>query len=122
MVSARYFEIGDRMAAALPELADEIAQLSGDYEANLGSGPGPINLIDEVLTPAMRTWLADAAACEASLRRAFGFLEELAADPEAEIREVAQITANCLAGAPRLDRAAAWIGPRMREMFQRSRS
>ena len=116
-VSARYFEVGDWMIAALPELS----AVFEDYLANWGSGPAPgaINIADEIFVPFVEQILQDDGK-EELLARALSFIETLAADPEAEIREVAQETVNSLAPSARFLRARSRMGVKTQELFRRS--
>ena len=116
-VSPRYFEVGDRMVAALPELSADLE----DYYANwkVAGEPGAINLTDEILVPFVGKCLEEGGA-EEILGRAFGFVEELASDLEAEIRDVAQEVVNCLASNPSFVGATALLGPKTRTMLDRN--
>ena len=116
-VSSRYFEIGDRIVAAIPELAGVLEEYVAEWKG-MDIEPGPINICDEVLIPFVERCLQDVETSASSLQRAFTFIEELASDDEAEIRDVAQVAVNSLAGNANLDRVAPLIGPRMHEMLR----
>ena len=116
MVSPRYFEIGDRMVAMLPELSAAREEFVEWWKPG---SPGPINLIDELLTPFIRELLKDQSR-EDVLRRAFVFIEELASDPDADIREVAQETIDCIVSDEGFFDAMPLMGPKMREMVRTS--
>jgi len=116
-VSPRYFEIGDRMVDALPELSSALEDYFASWK--LEGEPGPINLTDEILLPFVEKRLEEQGS-EEVLGRAFEFIEQLAADPEAEIREVAAEIVSCLAPHPKFRDAVSVMGPRTREMAERS--
>ena len=103
-------------SAALPELSADLE----DYYANwkVPGEPGAINLTDEILVPFVGKCVDGSA--EEVLGRAFGFVEELASDPEAEIREVAQEVVNYLASNPGFVGATALLGPKTRAMLDRN--
>jgi hypothetical protein len=120
-VSARYFEIGDRLAEAVPELAGPLEECIADW-GETGVEPGPINITDEVLVPSVERWLQDEKVSSSSLNRALRFIEELASDDDPQIREVAQVVVNSLSGNANLNRVQDRIGPKMHAMLEISRA
>lgn len=109
------------MVSAIPELAGALEEYIADWDG-MDVDPGPINITDEVLIPFVERCLRDVEASTSSLQRAFRFIEELASDEDAEIRDVAQVAVNSLSENANLDRVAFLIGPKMREMLRISRA
>lgn len=116
-VSPRYFDVGDRMVDAIPELSAAFE----DYVANWKApgSPGAINLTDALLVPFVEAILEDESRAGV-LQRALNFIEELASDPEGEIREVAQEAVNCLAPNRKFVQAIPLMGAKTQQLLQRS--
>lgn len=103
------------MVAALPELSaahEDFLEFWGP-----GDPPGAINFTDNVLVPFVEELLEDEERGEV-LRRAFAFIEELASDPGADIREAAQVAVNCLTPNKKFLAATYLMGPKMQEMVR----
>ena len=116
-VSPRYFEVGDRMVDAIPELSAAFEDYVAAWKAP--GTPGAINLTDELLVPFVEEILEDESRAGV-LQRALNFIEDLASDPEAEIREVAQETVNCLAPNRKFIGASHRMGAKTQQLLQRS--
>lgn len=111
---------GHRQNSKVPSFATlpETSSALEDYRANwhLDVEPGAINRSDEVLVPFVENCLEKDCADDL-LRRMFAFIEELASDPEAEIREAAQQTVDCLAPNPSFRKEKRLMGPKTTVIF-----
>jgi hypothetical protein len=118
MPSIAYYQVGERIVAALPELTDAFESCLEQWRPEL---PGAVNVADDVLTPALDRWL-ESDSDEDLLRRAFGVIEELAADPDLDIRDAVQVgVVNWIAQDPQwVSVAERFMGPKTREMLERS--
>jgi hypothetical protein len=116
-VSPRYYEVGDRMVEAIPELSAVFEDYVADWKAP--GAPGAINLTDELLVPFVEELLEDESRVGV-LQRALNFIEDLASDPESEIREVAQETVNCLAPNRKFLEAVPLMGAKTQQLLERS--
>src|SRR5262245_1420168 len=118
MPSVAYYQVGERIIAALPELAEAFESYLEQWQPDL---PGAVNVADDVLTPALDRWL-EADSDEDLLRRAFGVIEELATDPDANIRDAIQVgVVNWISQDSQWLRVGRrFMGPKTREMLEKS--
>ena len=75
-------EIGEAMVRALPELSADLESYRAEWKSE---APGPYNISCDVLFPAVKRWLESGDSSD-QLRRAFLFLEQLAIEPNREVR------------------------------------
>ena len=115
--SLSYYQVGERIVAALPELAPAFESCLEDWQPDL---PGAVNIADDVLTPALDRWLE--AEDDDVLQRAFGVIEELATDADPDIRDAVQVgVVNWIAQDSQwVHVAKLFMGPRTREMLEKS--
>lgn len=117
MPTLSYYQVGERIVTALPELSEAFERCLEDWQPDL---PGAVNVADDVLTPALDRWLD--ADEEDVLRRAFAVVEDLATDEDPDIRDAMQVgVVNWIAQDAKWVRVAKrFMGPATLGMLDKS--
>ena len=112
---AKYKQINEALVDALPELRDK-------YEEELaawGEEMGPHVIYGDLLNPYLAQLLdaPDDRRTNETLRRVFGFLDQLLAHPDPDFSDVARTTVaeDLESNRRRLERARPFMGPLMAE-------
>ena len=112
-------QIGEALVTALPELAADLE----DYVAEWAGGPerpGPYSLSSDVLCPSLQRWLESGHSSD-QLRRALVLLDQLAQDPNPEIRFWVADIATWLIQEPRwLQAARPFLGRHFGRLVRRA--
>jgi len=115
VTAEKFRRINEALVEAVPELRDRYQR----EVAAWGEDMGPHVIYGDVLSPFLSQLLdaSDEPGNAEILRRVFAFLEELLAHPDPDFSDVARTTVaeDLESDRSRLERARAFMGPRMAE-------